>query len=125
MGHFVKLAGVVAVIDDLARHDQLVLVVDRDLDVVAGDRLASLRQQPCILIGPRQLRLPALLKPRQVGFHLRALVHQRRNFLRNVFAVAPTAIPIRGGTLRFRGVVRFKRGAISLDIPVKGHKPFG
>src|SRR5215468_1983043 len=44
LSHFVKLAGVVAVIDDLACHDEFVLVVDRDLDVVAGDRLAGLRQ---------------------------------------------------------------------------------
>ncbi|HMA73831.1 MAG TPA: hypothetical protein VKP67_20470 [Xanthobacteraceae bacterium] len=46
LGHLVKLTGVVAVIDDLAPHDELVLVVHRDLDVVAGHHLAPLRQQP-------------------------------------------------------------------------------
>src|SRR5262245_5871116 len=42
LGHLVKLAGIVTVIDDLACHDQLVLVVDRDLHVVASNHLTAL-----------------------------------------------------------------------------------
>ena len=42
-GHLVKLARIVAVVDDLARNDQLVLVINRDLNVVARHHLAVLR----------------------------------------------------------------------------------
>ncbi|WP_108513332.1 hypothetical protein [Bradyrhizobium algeriense] len=62
-----KLAGVVAVIDNITRHDQLVFVIDGDLDVVARHDLTVLRQQPGIRIGSRQLCLAALLQLRQIG----------------------------------------------------------
>ena len=42
-GHGMQLAGVIAVIDDLTRHDELVLVINDDLDVVAGNHLAPFR----------------------------------------------------------------------------------
>ena len=59
VGHRMQLAGVVAVVDHLARDDQLVLRIDRHLHIVACHRLAALGQQPRIGIGPRQLRLAA------------------------------------------------------------------
>src|SRR5262245_40656255 len=52
LGHLVKLPGIVAVIDDLARNDELVLVVDSDLDIVPGDGLAVLRQQTGVCVRP-------------------------------------------------------------------------
>ena len=58
-----ELADVVAVVDHLARDDQLVLVVDRDLHIVARDALTALDQKPGVGIGQRQLRLAARLQP--------------------------------------------------------------
>lgn len=55
-GHRVKLASivaVVAVVDDLARNNQLVLVIDGDLHVVTCDGMASLRENPGVRIGRR------------------------------------------------------------------------
>ena len=66
-GHLMKLAGVVAVIDHIAGDNQLVLVIDGDLDIVARHDLTVLGQQPGIRIASRQLRLAALLQPRQIG----------------------------------------------------------
>ena len=46
-GQLIKLARIVAVIDDLARNDELVLVIDSDLDVVACEEIgrASCRER--------------------------------------------------------------------------------
>ena len=52
-GHRVKLASIVAVVDDLARNNQLVLVIDGDLHVVTCDGMASLRENPGVRIGRR------------------------------------------------------------------------
>src|SRR5262245_9291267 len=46
-GHLVQLAGVVAIIEDLARHDELALVIDRDLHVVGRDRRPLRANQHC------------------------------------------------------------------------------
>jgi hypothetical protein len=43
-GHLIQLVRVVAVVDHLAGDNQRVLVVNRNLNVVAGDPLAALAQ---------------------------------------------------------------------------------
>ena len=116
-GHVVKLAGIVAVVDDLARRDQLVFIVDGDLNVVACHHLTVLRQQPGIRIGSRQLRLATLFQPRQIGLHGCALGHQCRNLLCDVpAAVAPATLPPCGRTLRLRAIVGLKHGAIGFNL---------
>ena len=125
LGYVVKLAAIVAVVDDLARGDQLVLVVDGDLDVVARHHLAVLRQQAGIRIGSRQLRLAALFQSRQIGLQARALGHQGRHLLRDVSAAVVPAIPPRRRTFRFGSVVGFERGAIGFNLAIDLRQPLG
>ena len=118
LGHGVELAGIVAVVDDLARHDQLVLVVNRDLHVIARHHPAVLRQQPGIRIGLRQLRLPTGLKLREVGLHSRALGHQRRNLLGDILAALLAGRSARSTLLRLRGIALGNRRTVFFDVPV-------
>jgi hypothetical protein len=117
-----RLTGVVAVVDDLARHDQLVCVVDRDLHVVARHRLAALGQKPGIRVGPRQLGLAARVELFEACLHVDALGHQCRDLPRDV-AAAP-AIFATARRRRLRGIVGIERGAISLDLALDLRQPF-
>jgi hypothetical protein len=119
-----ELAGVVAVIDDLARDDELVLGVNGDLHVIARHRLAVLRQQPGVGIRPRQLALAAVGKRLEIGRRLRALRHESRHLLRNVAAATIVAVIARRQTRRLLGVVRIQRAAIPLNVAVKRGKLF-
>ena len=124
--HAVKLAGIVAVVDDLARHDQLVFVVDGDLNIVARHHLTVLRQQPGIRIGSRQLRLATLFQLRQIGLQGRAFGHQGRHLLRDVpAAVASVNLRSRRRTSRLRAVVGIQRGAIGFNLPFDLRQPPG
>ena len=64
--HLVEVA-CIAAIDDLAGDDQLVLVVNDALNVVARNRLVALAQKPCVGIGRRHLPLVAALQFFQIG----------------------------------------------------------
>src|SRR4051812_46356439 len=122
--HLVKLAGVVAVIDDLARDNQLVLAVHRDLNVVPRHALTALRQKPRVRVRPGQLRLAARLQLVETSLRLLAFGHQRRQLLSGVsaVAVATPAVLSAGHGPRFRGVIRLERAAIGLDILVQRRK---
>ena len=125
LGHLVKLARIVAVVDDLARSDELVLGIDRDLDVVAGDDMASLRQKPGVCIGGRQLGLAAVLQSIKIGLGLRPPHHQCRELVRNHAAMPAPAIFVAGRMHFFGGVVRRQRLAILLDVMIDTRKLLG
>ena len=122
-----ELTGVVAVVDHLARDNQLVLVVDRDLQVVSGNALTILRQKPRIRIRLRELRLAALIQPVEISLGLCAFGHQRGQLLSDVTAITIAAAPI----LPCRRmpclccVVGVERAAVSLDVLVDRRELLG
>jgi hypothetical protein len=119
----VQLPRVVAVVHDLTLDDQLVLVVDHALHVVAGDGLTRLRQQPCVLVGRGQLGLATSLQPLGAGLDVRALRLQRRDLISDSStpAVASASACVRTAPLiaaLLPGIIGLKRLRISLDIGV-------
>ena len=101
------------------------LVIDRDLYVIAGEDIAPFRQQPGVRIGGRQLGLAAVLQSIKIGLGFRPLRHQRRELFRNRAAIpAPTIFVARPMRL-FGGVVRCQRLAIFLDVAIDTSKLLG
>ena len=93
------------------------LVVDRDLHVVARDGLAALAQEPGIGIRSRHLCLSARLQSIKINLRPRALGHERRNLLPDIRAI-PAAIGA-ARRRRLRRIVAIKRGSIGLNVALQ------
>ena len=89
----------IAAIDDLAGDDQLVLVVNDALNVVARNGLVALAQKPCVGIGRRHLPLVAGLQFLEIGPRTFAPGHQLLHFVADIAAAALVAIPRTVGAL--------------------------
>src|SRR5579863_8921683 len=120
-GHRMQLANIAAVVHHLACDNQIVLVVDGDLHIVACYSLAILDQKPGVRIGQRQLRLTAFFQPGKVGLRARALGHQRRHLGADIPTIssAAAARTFSAVLLRLRRIVVFKRLAVSLDLQIQ------
>jgi len=88
LGRFCHLVEVacIAAIDDLAGDDQLMLVVDDALNVVARKGLIALAQKPCVRIGLRHLPLITGLQILEVGPGAFTLGHQLLHFVSDIAA---------------------------------------
>src|ERR1700685_3121416 len=123
--HFVEMA-CIAAIDDLAFDDQLVLVVNDALNVVAGNGLVALAQKPCIRIGLGHLSLITGLQILEIGPGAFTLGHQLLHFVPDIATAALVAIPRTIGALPcLRRVVGVERRPVSLDLLVQFGDLFG
>ena len=62
LGDHMQLADIATVVHHLASDNELVLVINGDLHIVACNSLAALDQMPGVRIGQRQLRLAAVIQ---------------------------------------------------------------
>src|SRR5664280_2161452 len=115
----------IAAIDDLAGDNELVLVVNDALHIVACNGLVALAQKPCVRVGQGQLSLLTRVQSLKVGLGARALGHQLLYFDPQIIAMCPASAVTVGSLLDFRCVIVFKRLAVSLDLPVQGYDLFG
>ena len=95
LGRFCHLVEVtcIAAIDDLAGDDQLVLVVNDALNVVARNGLVALAQKPCVRIGLRHLPLITRLQLLEIGLRTFAPGHQLLHFVPDIATAALGTIP--------------------------------
>src|SRR5664279_2012505 len=114
----------IAAIDDLAGDNELVLVVNDTLHIVACNGLVALAQKPCVRVGQGQLSLLTRVQSLKVSLGARALGHQLLYSRPKIIAIACVAMTV-GSRLGFRCVIVFKRLAVSLDLPVQGRDLFG
>src|SRR5712691_10957130 len=129
-GHRMELADIAAIVHHLACDNELVLVVDGDLHIVACNALTVLDQMPGVRIGQRQLRLAAIFQPSKISLRARTLGHQRRDLRADIAAVSSpasawTAGVILGLAFGLRRIVVVKGLAVSLDLLVQLCDLFG
>src|SRR5664279_249850 len=114
----------IAAIDDLAGDNELVLVVNDTLHIVACNGLVALAQKPCVRVGQGQLSLLTRVQSLKVSLGARALGHQLLYSRPKIIAIACVAMTV-GSRLGFRCVIVFKRLSVSLDLPIQGCDLFG
>ena len=116
----------IAAIDDLAGDDQLVLVVNDALNVVARNGLVALAQKPCVRIGLRHLPLVTALQFLEIGQGAFTPGHQFLHFIPDIATAALVAVPRTiGGLLGLRYIVGVERLPVSLDLLVQLGDLFG
>src|SRR3954469_22425345 len=114
----------IAAIYDLAGDDQIMLVVDDALDIVARDRLVALAQQPRIGICLRHLSLVALVQVFQIGLCAFTPGHQLLDLVPDIAAILVAILAV-ARPLGFRRVVGVERLAVRIDLLIELGDLFG